>query len=155
MAEQTDVKTITRTVNAKWKGDLRSEAQVRDCPPFFTDEPKGRGGLFEFPTPAEYVLSGLSGCSVAHVEMFAKEVGMPLTDCRVEGRLTMGRFEPDDERSRAGGILGIEFDIEVTSPGTREELDRVQQLFREKCVLYLFAKSAVPVTDSWTLIPPA
>lgn len=154
MADHAGADTITRTVQAIWKGSLRSEAHVRDCPSFLIDEPEVRGGLFEHPTPAEYVLSGLSGCSVAHVDMFAKEVGMPLTGCRVNGRLTMGRFGPDDERSRAGGIQGIELDVEVTSSGTQEEMDRVRDLFREKCILYLFAKSAVPVTDNWTLIPP-
>ena len=154
MAGRTDIKTVTRSVRSDWKGDLRSEAHVRDCPPFFTDEPKGRGGLFEFPTPAEYIVSGLAGCSVAHAEMFAKEVGMPFEDIHVDGRLTMGHFDPDDERSRAGGILGIELDIEIVSSGSLEELERVKALFREKCVLYLFAKAAVPVVDEWTLARP-
>ena len=120
MADRTDIKTVTRSVRSDWKGDLRSEAHVRDCPPFFTDEPKGRGGLFEFPTPAEYIVSGLAGCSVAHVEMFAKEVGMPVEDIHVDGRLTMGHFDPDDERSRAGGILGIPVLGAIEAPGTLE-----------------------------------
>jgi hypothetical protein len=67
----------------------------------------------------------------------------------------MGRFNPDDDRSRNGGILGIELNIEVTSRGTNEELERVQQLFREKCILYLFAKSATEVIDNWKLVSPS
>lgn len=146
MADQTEGGTITRTAQAKWKGDLRSEVRVRDCPPFFIDEPKARGGLFEHPTPAEYVLSGVSGCSVAHVDMFAKEVGMPLEACRVDGRLVM---------SRTGGIEEIALDIEVTTSGSREQFERVRGMFRERCILYLFAKKATAVTDTWTLTPPA
>jgi hypothetical protein len=48
--------TITRTVRADWKGSLRAEIHARECPPFFSDEPVGRGGLFEHPTPSEYLL---------------------------------------------------------------------------------------------------
>lgn len=144
--------TITRTVRADWKGSLRAEIHARECLPFYSDEPVARGGLFEYPTPAEYVISGLSGCSVAHVEIFAREIGMPLDDCHVEARLDMARLAPDDERGRNGGILGIELDITVTSSGTEDELERVKALFREGCILYLFAKSAVPVEDRWTLV---
>ncbi len=154
MTERTGVETITRSVHAEWRGSLRSEARVRDCPPFFTDEPEARGGLFEHPMPAEYIVSGLSGCTVAHVEMFAKEVGMPLEGCRVDGRLTMGRFEIGDDRGRNGGILGIELDVEVVSTGTEEELDRVKKPFRENCILYLFTGSATSVEDRWTLVRP-
>lgn len=154
MAQEEKPKTITRVANAQWKGSLRAEIQVRDCAPFFSDEPKERGGLFESPTPAEYVISAISGCSVAHVEMFAKEVGMLLDDCQVEGRLTMGSIAADASLARTGGVAGIELDIRVTSSGTEAELHKVRDMFREKCVLYRFAKAATNVNDSWELVSP-
>ena len=118
-------------------------------PVFFSDEPVVRGGLFEHPTPAEYIISALSGCSVAHIEIFSRETGMPLDDCHVDARLNMALLAPDDERGRNGGILGIEL---VTSSGGEDELESVKALFRKGCVMYLFAKSAVPVEDRWTLM---
>ncbi|MCE2454094.1 MAG: hypothetical protein J4F48_15070, partial [Nitrospinae bacterium] len=72
----TDQNTITRVANAQWMGDLRARIQARDCPEFSSDEPVERGGLFEHPTPAEYMLGALTGCGAAHVELFANEVGM-------------------------------------------------------------------------------
>ncbi|MEE9275318.1 MAG: OsmC family protein [bacterium] len=147
-------KTITRTAHTEWKGDLRAEIRVRDCAPFYSDEPKGRGGLFEHPTPAEYTIGALTGCSAAHVEMFAKEASLPLEGCRVEGRLTMGHFPEEDERSRNGGVVEISLDIEVTSPGTEAQFEKVKALFREQCVLYRFARAAAPVKDVWTLVRP-
>ncbi len=155
MAQQTDVKTVTRVARTQWRGTLRAEVQVRDCPSFFTDEPKGRGGLYEHPTPAEYTVAALTGCSAAHVELFAKEAGLPLADCQVEGKLTLGHFPADDERSRNGGVTGIELDIRVTSSGTEAQFERVKALFREQCVLYRFAKAAAPVKDNWKLIRPS
>ena len=144
--------TITRTVRADWKGSLRAEIHARECPPFFSDEPVGRGGLFEHPTPSEYLLSSLSGCSVAHVEMFTREIGMPCDDCHVVAGITMARLAPGDTAGPKGGILGLELDITVISSGTEDELERVKALFRAGCIMYLFMKSAVPVEDRWTLV---
>lgn len=147
--------TVVRAVRARWRGDLRAEMRVRDCPPFSSDEPAERGGLFEHPTPAEYALGALTGCGAAHVEIFAREVGMPLADCRVEGRLAMGRFAPDDPRARNGGVTGVELDIFVTSTGSAEQLEEVKRKFRAGCILYLFMRAATQVRDEWILSRPA
>jgi uncharacterized OsmC-like protein len=132
---------------------MRSEVSVRDCKPVLIDEPPGRGGLYEYPTPAEYTISAIAGCSVAHIELFAQDVGLQLEDCRVEGGLTLAHFEPDDERGKNGGVLGIDLKFFVTFSGTEEQFQAVQRLFRDRCVLYRFAKSAAPLTERWELIP--
>lgn len=143
--------TITRTVRAEWKGSLRAEIHARECPPFYSDEPVRRGGLFEHPTPAEYLISSLSGCSVAHVEMFAREIGMPFDDCHVETNITMAPLVAGNSQGKKGGILGFEMDITVVSSGSEDELERVKSLFRNGCIMYLFMKSAAPVEDRWKL----
>lgn len=145
---------VTRTARAQWKGDLRAEIRTRGCPAFASDEPKERGGLFEHPTPAEYLLGALAGCAAAHVEMFARRVGMPLEDCRSEGRLTMARFAAGDPRGANGGVTGVELDIHVISTGSEEQLERVKALFRRGCVLRLFVSAAAPVRDEWLLSRP-
>lgn len=155
MAEaQTQAAPVVRTVRTEWKGQLRSEARVRDCAPFTIDEPPNRGGLFEHPTPAEYTLAALTGCSAAHVEMFAKEVGMPLLGCRIEGRLEMVPVRPAAEGG-GGGVRRIGLDFTVTSPGTPAQFRKVQELLRSRCVLYRFAQAATEVVDRWTLVAPA
>ena len=154
MGEQTKVESVTRVAAAQWKGSMRSEVSVRDCEPVIIDEPPGRGGLYEYPTPAEYTIAAIAGCSVAHIELFAKEAGMPLEDCRVVGGLELAHFEPDDERGKNGGVLGIDLKFYVTSSGTEEQLGQVKQLFHDRCVLYRFAKFAAPLTEEWVLTPP-
>ncbi len=149
-----DQNTITRVANAQWMGDLRARIQARDCPEFSSDEPVERGGLFEHPTPAEYMLGALTGCGAAHVELFANEVGMTINDCAIEGRLTMERFSPGDPHAENGGVIGVELDIEVTSAGSAEELDEVKEKFRAGCILYLFMSTATRVNDNWTLKRP-
>ncbi|MCY4384991.1 MAG: OsmC family protein [Nitrospinae bacterium] len=149
-----DQNTITRVANAQWMGDLRARIQARDCPEFSSDEPVERGGLFEHPTPAEYMLGALTGCGAAHVELFANEVGMTIDDCAIEGRLTMERFSPGDPHAENGGVTGVELDIEVTSAGSAEELDEVKEKFRAGCILYLFMSTATRVNDNWTLKRP-
>lgn len=145
---------VVRTVRTEWKGQLRSAAQVRDCAPFTIDEPPNRGGLFESPTPAEYTLAAVTGCAAAHVEMFVKEVGMPLAGCRVDGRLEMVPIQMPEEGG-GGGVQRIELDFTVASPGTEAQFREVQELLRSRRVLYRFAKAATEVVDRWKLVPPA
>ncbi|MEK6712546.1 MAG: OsmC family protein [Nitrospinota bacterium] len=151
---QAQAAPVVRTVRTQWKGRLRSEARVRDCVPFIIDEPPNRGGRFEHPTPAEYTLAALTGCAAAHVEMFAKEVGMPLVDLTIEGRLTMLPVRSEEDGG-GGGVQGIELELTVTSPGTAEQFRRVRELLRSQCVLYRFAKAATKVEDRWMLVSPA
>ena len=73
-------KTITRMAYTEWKGDLRAEIRAPNCAPFYSDEPKGRGGLFEHPTPTGYTIGALTGCSAAHVEKFAPQSGRPTSN---------------------------------------------------------------------------
>ncbi len=155
MNERAGTQALTRRVNAQWRGNLRAELTVRDCPPFVSDEPAERGGLFEYPTPAEYMLGALAGCAAAHVEMFAAQVGMPLADCRVEARLTMERFAPGDAHAVNGGVSGVELEVHLTSSGSAEELEEVKGLFRAGCILYLFMSAAASVQDAWFLHEPA
>ena len=154
MAEQSESNTVVRVANAQWMGDLRARIQARDCPEFASDEPLERGGLFEHPTPAEYMLGALTGCGAAHVEIFAKEVGMPIDDCAIEGRLTMERFAPGDPHAENGGVTGVELEVHVTSAGSAEQLEEVKEKFRAGCILYLFMSAATSVTDNWTLKRP-
>ena len=106
---------------------------------FFSDEPVVRGGLFEHPTPAEYIISAISGCSVTHIEKFCREIGMPIDECHVDARLNMARLVPDDERGRNGGIMGIELVITVTSSGAEDKFKSVKALFR-KGVRHVFVR---------------
>ena len=52
-----------------------------------------------------------------------------------------------------GTRIGIDLKFVVTSSGTEEQFQAVQKLFRDRCVLYRFAKAAAPLTERWELIP--
>lgn len=42
-------------------GGMRTEIQVREFPPFYTDEPVGAGGADAGPTPLEMCMAALCG----------------------------------------------------------------------------------------------
>ena len=102
------------------------------------DLPPGLGGTGSAPTPTQYLLGALAGCAVAFIhDTIAPQLDIPIevltatARCRTDARglLGMGDAMPD--------LSDIEVEITVGSSATPEQLRELEQLWLQRCPIYL------------------
>ncbi len=81
------------------------------------DEPPELGGADAGPSPFALVLSGLSGCTLITLKMYADRKAMPVTGIEVELRLNAG-----DPKRR------IERHVDVSGPLSLEQIARLREI---------------------------
>lgn len=101
-------------------GKLRNEVNLTAVEPFqvnrmlATDEGKFQGGDDTSPTPLEFFLTGLVGCLMTQVRVFAKRLKVDLEDVKVDCRAKWEAL-PDPDGPYQGRPVGFEIDVDVTS----------------------------------------
>jgi putative redox protein len=93
------------------------------------DEPTAVGGTDAGPTPYDYLLGALSGCTAMTLRMYADRKGWPLDEVQVKLR-TARSHEADCERCATEdvGITRIERKIELSGELTDEQRKRLLQI---------------------------
>ena len=93
------------------------------------DEPVAAGGSDEGPTPYDYLLGALSGCTAMTLRMYADRKGWPLEGVHVRMR-TARSHEADCEQCETTpvGITRIEREVELEGPLTDEQRTRLLQI---------------------------
>jgi len=120
------------------------------------DLPPAVGGENLAPSPTAYLLGALAGCAVAFVhDTLAPQLGLKLDDVSAVARCT----------ADARGLLGMDgavpdlgdvaIEITVVSPEPAERLDRLFEVWKERCPVYLALLRPVPVTATLTAGPAA
>lgn len=102
------------------------------------DEPEDLGGKDEGPNPVEYILAGYAGCLNVVLNLVAKEKGIAINNLKldVSGDLNPSKlFGGNEDRA---GFKGINVNIEIDSPASKEELE----------ALLLETKGRCPVNDT-------
>ena len=103
-----------------------------------SDLPPALGGTGSAPTPTQYLLGALAGCAVAFIhDTLAPQLGITVDDLNVVARC----------RADARGLLGmdgaipdledIEIEISVATSASAERLVALEQVWRERCPIYL------------------
>jgi len=105
---------------------------------WYTDLPPALGGTGSAPTPTQYLLGALAGCAVAFIhDTLAPQLGIAVDDLTVVTRC----------RADARGLLGldgaipdleaIEIEIAVVTSASAERLAALEEVWRERCPIYL------------------
>lgn len=96
---------------------------------FVIDEPIALGGTDAGPTPYEYLLGALSGCTAMTLRLYANRKGWPLESVEVKMR-TSRSHEVDCENCEktAVGITRIERKVEMRGALTDEQKQRLLEI---------------------------
>ncbi len=103
-----------------------------------SDLPPALGGTGSAPSPTQYLLGALAGCAVAFIhDTLAAQLSLTVDDVTVVARC----------RADARGLLGmegaipdleeIEIEISVATPDSAERLAALEEVWRERCPIYL------------------
>ncbi len=103
-----------------------------------SDLPPALGGTGSAPSPTHYLLGALAGCAVAFIhDTLAPQLSLTVDDLTVVARC----------RADARGLLGmegaipdleeIEIEISVATPDSAERLAALEEVWRERCPIYL------------------
>src|SRR3990170_2593974 len=120
------------------------------------DLPPGLGGTNQFPTPTQYLLGALAGCAVAFIhDTLAPQLSITVDDLTVVARC----------RADARGLLGmdgaipdleeIEIEISVATSASAERLAALEEVWRERCPIYLAVVKANQASVRLTQAEPA
>ena len=143
-----------RHVKARNDGGTRTQIQVRDFDPVFTDEPASLGGTNSAPSPLETVLVALVGCDGVIINGVAKAMGFEYSGVEFECTSQIDVRGPK-------GVPGIRPYFEqaelVIVLYTDEPEDRVNQLIRNvefRCpVMNLMRAADVKLSVDWQVRP--
>ena len=147
-------KIALRHVKARNEGGTRTQIQVRDFEPVFTDEPASLGGTNSAPSPLETVLVALVGCDGVIINGVAKAMGFDYTGVDFECTSQIDVRGPK-------GVPGIRPYFEKAEMTivlyTDEPQKRVDQLIRNveyRCpVMNLMRAADVELDVDWQVRP--
>lgn len=110
------------------------------------DLPPALGGSNEAPTPTALLLSALAGCAVA----FVRDTLAPLLDVRVESVEATARCETDARGLLGLGdavpdLRGLSLEVAITSPDGADGVDRLAEVWQQRCPIYLALTKPVHV----------
>ncbi len=114
-----------------------------------TDLPPPLGGTNEAPSPTALLLSALAGCAVVFIrDTLAPQLGVRVgaveaaAQCETDGRglLGMEGAEPD--------LQNIQLSIQIRSPEPEEQVQKLYQVWQERCPIYLALLKPLQVATS-------
>jgi len=145
---------ITLQAESHWVEQMKSEITIREFSPVTMDEPGDLGGQDSAPTPMEYVLASLLGCTTVMAVMIAKEMAIKVNGLimRAEGELNtdgiMGKGDVPPYFTR------VKQEISIDSTANQEQLERLAQQIKKRCPVYNMLKAAGTVVEvSWQTGP--
>ncbi|MDA7430443.1 OsmC family protein [Primorskyibacter aestuariivivens] len=137
-------------------GKLRNEVSLTAHEPFqvqrmlATDEGKFQGGEDTAPTPLEFFLTGLVGCLMTQIRVFAKRLKVDVEDVKVTCR---ARWEahPDPVGPYQGKPVGFEIDVDVTSGADPARVSELVGAARRGCFVEQTLSQANEITHHLTV----
>ena len=112
------------------------------------DEPKGLGGTDAGPTPYDYLLAALGGCTAMTLRMYADRKGWPLESVTVW--ISQDRIHATDCEeceTEEGRIDRIEREIELEGPLEEEQRRRLLEV-ADMCPVHRTLETEVLVENS-------
>jgi len=134
-------------------GKLRNEVTLTALEPFqskrmlATDEGLFQGGENTSPTPLEFFLTGLVGCLMTQVRVFAKRLKINLDDVKVSCRANWEGL-PDEVGPYSGRPVGFEIDMDVTSSADPERVEELVSAARRGCFVEQTLAQANEITHN-------
>ncbi|MHB8758371.1 MAG: OsmC family protein [Bacillota bacterium] len=140
--ETTTVEPLKLDVRARWEGQAKTAVYVRDFPPLFMDEPPAMGGGDAGPSPMEYVLAALCGCTAIILKMVAKEIGVAIAGIEISAGGTI------DPRGFQGNprvrdhFQQVTERVSLTTDASPERLEELKKAWADRCPAYNLLKDA-------------
>ncbi|MDQ0314326.1 OsmC family protein [Amorphus orientalis] len=132
-------------------GKMRNEITLTARTPFTsvnrlaTDEGAFQGGEGTAPTPLEYFLTGLVGCLMTQIRVFARKLKVDVSDlkvtCRAEWAADRGEIGPYETRPK-----GFHLDVDLASDAPPDDVARLIEAAKRGC--FVEQTLAVPNTVS-------
>tara|TARA_R110002020_G_scaffold36937_17_gene111485 strand:- start:1301 stop:1792 length:492 start_codon:yes stop_codon:yes gene_type:complete len=132
-------------------GRMRNEVTLTASTPFqsvnvlATDEGPFQGGEGTAPTPLEFFLTGLVGCLMTQIRVFARKMRVDVTDlkvhCRAEWAARKGELGPYE-----GFPKGFTVDVELASGAPAEDVARLIEASKRAC----FVEQTLAVANTVT-----
>ncbi|HEY3315980.1 MAG TPA: OsmC family protein [Bacillota bacterium] len=142
-------------VRARWQGKAKTAVHIRDFPPLYMDEPPAMGGGNAGPSPMEYVLAALCGCTAIILRMVAGEIGVAIESLELAAEGTI------DPRGLKGDPKVIEHfqkiaeTVRLTTDASPELLERLKEEWVDRCPAYNLVKDAgIDLTVDWEIHRP-
>ena len=103
---------------------------------FKADEPVSVGGTDTAPTPYDYVLAGLGGCTSMTVGLYARKRKWPLEDVIIEMRHSrIHAKDCADCETKEGMLDRIEMDVKLEGPLSEEQRAKLMEI-AQKCPVH-------------------
>ncbi|MDU8913748.1 OsmC family protein [Aestuariicoccus sp. MJ-SS9] len=119
-------------------GKLRNEVSLTAHEPFqvermlATDEGKFQGGDDTAPTPLEFFVTGLVGCLMTQIRVFAKRLKIEVEDVKISCRAEWEAL-PDPVGPYQGRPAKFEIDVDVTSSAAPDRVAELVSAARRGC----------------------
>ena len=120
-------------------GKMRNELAVEMVKPFHesfelaTDEGAFHGGDATAPPPLALFVGGLTGCLMTQIRAFAKRLGVPLNDLKVETRVQWDWEKAGRVYETAPRLM--EIDVLIDSPAPFEDAVALIQAAKKGCFI--------------------
>lgn len=137
-------------------GKLRNEVNLTAHEPFqvqrmlATDEGIFQGGEDTSPTPLEFFLTGLVGCLMTQIRVFAKRIKVDVKDVKVDCRAKWQAL-PDPVGPYRGEPAGFEIYIDVTSDSDPARVSELVSAARRGCFVEQTLSQANKISHQLTV----
>ena len=145
MTDSAETRVVARTGEG-----LRTEIEA-DGHPMIADEPESLGGTDAGPTPYDYLLAALGGCTTITLRMYADRKGWPLESVTVRlSQDTIHARDCEECETREGRINRIEREIELEGPLDEAQRRRLLEI-ADMCPVHRTLSSEVLVRNTLTV----
>lgn len=111
---------------------------------FASDFPPKLGGKGRSPSPLQYCFWGGMACFASIFALMAAEENMEINSLKIRTTGTIDFSQPLGLNNNAP-IQGLTWEVEVDSPMTQQELDRLVKLSEERCPASWMMRNIVPL----------
>ncbi len=142
-------------VRARWQGESKTAVRIRDFPPLYMDEPPAMGGDNAGPSPMEYVLAALCGCTAVILRMVAGEIGVAVTSLELaaEGTIDPRGFKGDPKVREH--FQKVDEKISLTTDASPGLVETLKKEWADRCPAYNLLKDAgVEMSVEWEIRRP-
>lgn len=121
---------------------------------FEMDNPTFMGGDGALPGPMHYCFSGLAACYASTFAVVAAQHGVHLEHLRIRVEATVN-FSRVFAVADAPVMEEVRVHLEIASPASDAELERLEELARQRCPVVWTLTNPVRLQTSWSRLPAA
>ena len=142
--------TTENWAEADFKGHAKSIVTLMRGYTLVMDEPKHLGGSGEGPSPMDYLVTSLAGCTAVILERCAKDAKLDIGSLKVKSTIVYsprgiaGQEGYQSNPSEAHSEIWLEIDA------TEEQVEALKAEYFRRCPVYnLYKASGCAMRDTW------